>query len=479
MKNFKRQEILSVGIDIGTSTTQLIFSKIILENLASSFNIARIAIIGKDIMYRSKVYFTPLTLDDRIDLENVIEIIDYEYKNAKIDKKDIAIGAVIITGETARRANANEVLHKLSGYAGDFVVATAGPDLESIISGKGAGTDKISKDMNAVVANIDIGGGTSNLAVFDHGEAITAGCMDIGGRLIKLDETKEIIYINEKIKKIIENENLNISIGKQADEKEISKLAKIMVRQIEAAVGVCPKDQYYNMMLTGKDMPLKKPIQYITFSGGVADVVYHQHDNEDVFKYQDIGVILAHEIKHSIIFKELHVMEPEETIRATVVGAGSHTADISGSTIEYDESILPIKNIPVVKIPTDLNKEKIDFDKELAKRIEWFRIDGKQQKIAVSFEGTPSPSFKQVEAYAEQLISGMKEVINSKHPIIILVENDMAKALGQTIRRMLGRKYPMICIDSVKAGEGDYIDVGNPIAGGVVLPVIVKTLVFQ
>ncbi|MDR1421665.1 MAG: ethanolamine ammonia-lyase reactivating factor EutA, partial [Coriobacteriales bacterium] len=158
MENFTKQEILSVGIDIGTSTTQLVFSKILLKNLASAFNIARIAIIGKTIIYRSEIYFTPLTPDDRIDMDAVMKIIDREFRRAGIDKTDIDIGAVIITGETARRANAREAAAKLSGYAGDFVVATAGPELESIIAGKGAGADKYSEEHKAVVANIDIGG---------------------------------------------------------------------------------------------------------------------------------------------------------------------------------------------------------------------------------------------------------------------------------------------------------------------------------
>ena len=188
------ETILSVGIDIGTSTTQLIISRLTLVNQAAPFTVPRIAITDKEILYRSKIYFTPLRSDTVIDTEKVREIVDAEYRASGFERSQIQTGAVIITGETARKEIAREVLQALSGYAGDFVVATAGPDLESILAARGAGADQYSKEHHCSVLHFDIGGGTSNMSLFDHGELIATGCLNVGGRLLKFDASGRLTY---------------------------------------------------------------------------------------------------------------------------------------------------------------------------------------------------------------------------------------------------------------------------------------------
>lgn len=479
MGDFRKQELLSVGVDIGTSTTQLVFSNIMIENLASSFNIARIEIVDKEIIYRSKIYFTPLIDNNHIDMERVIQIVDTEFASAGINRKDVDIGAVIVTGETARRDNANEVLQKMSGYAGDFVVATAGPELESIISGKGAGADRPSKEENIVVANIDIGGGTSNIAVFDRGQAVSAGCIDIGGRLVKFDTEGKVIYINNKIEQIIQKEVIPIRIGSKPTELALRTLAKIMVHELEILAGLAPKDDYYDLLITQKEMHYKSKVDALMFSGGVADIYYNHADEKDIYKYGDIGIILAQEMKNSKIFNSVRIDRPIETIRATVVGAGSHTSNISGSTITYDGELLPMKNIPVIKIPEVAEKNLATLSEEIRKRLDWFKLEGELQNVAFAMRGINSPSFKQVEEYAKAILEGAESICKENRPLLLLVEADMAKALGYTVRRLLKYKSKLICVDSIEVEDGDYVDFGNPIAGGMVLPVVVKTLIFK
>lgn len=476
-----KEELLSVGIDIGTSTTQLIFSKLTVENTASNFSVPRISIVDKEIIYKSHVYFTPLISATEINGEEIKAIVESEYKKANIDKDDIQTGAVIITGETARKENANDVLHALSGFAGDFVVATAGPDLESIISGKGAGAHIYSKEHSTTVVNIDIGGGTSNLSLFKRGEVVDTGCLDIGGRLIKIDVTsKEVTYISPKIEKIIDDNNLNILVGTKITIEKVEPIVNIMKDIIVESIGLKKKSELFDFMVTNKSISLNEDIKNVSFSGGVADYIYYEGSIDDYFKYGDLGILLGQAIKNCEELKNINVIKPLETIRATVVGAGSHTTEVSGSTITYTNDAFPIKNLPILKLSLeDENGGSNDISKAIKNKLNWFKLENNLQKIAIAFNGQKNPSFEKVMEYARGIVEGMSEIVEKKLPFIVIVENDMAKVLGQSIYALLDYKTDIVCLDSIKVENGDYIDIGKPIADGKVLPVVIKTLVFN
>lgn len=472
-----KETLLTVGIDLGTSTTQLVLSELTVENFASAFTVPRISISDKKVIYRSDIIFTPLLNQSEIDAEPIKAFVAEQYRQAGIHKQDIQMGAVIITGETARKSNANNVLRALSGYAGDFVVATAGPDLESIIAGKGAGAQTYSETKRKPVVNLDIGGGTTNLAVFKDGEVIDTACFDIGGRLIKLDQQQKITYIAPKIQEIINKKGLTLHLGDQATEQNLLPIISELVAVLENSIGLGTQSPFYQLLVTNHPLRKGEELPIVTFSGGVADCLNTTSTN--LFKYGDIGLLLGKYLRKSLIFSEKEVLESAETIRATVVGAGSHTAEISGSTIAYREQILPVKNIPILKLAQeDETLTVTELGQRIQENLNWHRIEETPQ-IALAIRGMSNPTFADIQRYGQGIVEGLASLVAEQIPIIVMVDEDMAKALGHALSAHLPKDYPFICLDSVKVENGDYVDIGLPVAEGAVLPVIVKTLVFN
>ena len=210
------QSITSVGIDIGTTTTQLVISRLTIENTASGTLVPHVEITDKEVIHRSKIYFTPLLDRDLINAVAVSKIVETEYLAAGLTPEKIDTGAVIITGETAKKENAKAIIDALAGYAGDFVVATAGANLEGIYAGKGSGAAAFSAQRHQVVVNIDVGGGTSNYAMFHEGKAVETTCLNVGGHLIELEPKGDrITYISEPGKIALQSSGQRLQVGER------------------------------------------------------------------------------------------------------------------------------------------------------------------------------------------------------------------------------------------------------------------------
>ena len=475
-----KEQILSAGIDIGTTTTQLVFSQLTLENTASLISVPRIEIIDKEVVFRSEIHFTPLKSQQEIDDKKIRTLIEQDYRSAGITPEQVQTGAVIITGEAARKQNAESVLQALSGLAGEFVVATAGPTLEGIIAGKGAGACQESKKRGATIANLDIGGGTTNIAVFRNGEVIDTACLDIGGRLIRFSDGRgEVSYIADKLRSLTRSMNLSIAENQPLDGAIVETITNRMATILEEILGLVPVSPQLATMLTDHDLKRDYRIDYVSFSGGVADCIQNTNNGED-FRYGDIGVVLGRAIANSKIPQQLKILQAVETIRATVVGAGSHTTGISGSTISVSPGVLPLQNIPVLKLSAeDENLPLPQWGEAIFSKVQWFNLEGEKQNLALAFNGTKNLSFTEVTILAREIIQGMKEVLCKTCPLVVVIEKDLAKVLGQTLRRQLEFKKDVICIDTIKVENGDYIDIGRELVDGNVVPVIVKTLVFD
>ena len=473
--------ILSVGIDVGTSTTQVVFSKLQMDNAGGYFSVPRVAIVDKEVVYKSEVYMTPLKTDVLIDTEALRDIVAAEFRKAGYRPEDTDSGAVIITGESARKENSDAVLKSLSDFAGDFVVSAAGPDMESLIAGKGSGAWQYSMDHHCRVVNLDIGGGTTNVVLFEDGETLARGCLDIGGRLIRMNPQGIITKVSPAAAVMAQAAGVSVSVGDRCDELKLTAVTRQMATALNAYLGVGTKDidAILRQIKTpgSSDFPVPEKIQAVFFSGGVADLIYHE--SADTWVYGDIGVLLGRAIRESRLFTDFQKMEPGETIRATVVGAGTYTTTISGSTITYSDDIFPLKNIPVIKLDEELQEACFAGETEpVIRRIQWVLGQNDEEHFILAMPGKRNPGYMEMKRAAASIRQIMDRVQPPGEPILLVIESDIAKAMGQMIRQQPDLKRQVVAIDSIHVEDGEYVDMGKPMMNGMVIPVVVKTLIF-
>lgn len=495
--------ILSVGIDVGTSTTQVVFSKLQMDNAGGYFSVPRVAIVDKEVVYKSEIYMTPLKTDVLIDTEALRDIVAAEFRKAGYRPEDTDSGAVIITGESARKENSDAVLKSLSDFAGDFVVSAAGPDMESLIAGKGSGAWQYSMDHHCRVANLDIGGGTTNVVLFEDGETAARGCLDIGGRLICMDSQGMITKVSPAAAVMAQAAGVSVHVGDRGDEKALSAVTRQMAAALNVYLGVgvpvggeadtAKSDAAGHRTAGGiedieallkqiktpgsSDFPVPEKVQAVFFSGGVADLIYHE--SADTWAYGDIGVLLGRAIRESRLFTDFQKMEPGETIRATVVGAGTYTTTISGSTITYSDDIFPLKNIPVIKLDEALQEACFAGDTEpVIRRIQWVLGQNDEDRFILAMPGKRDPGYTEMKRAAAAIRQIMDRVQPPGEPILLVIESDIAKAMGQMIRQQPDLKRQVVAIDSIHVEDGEYVDMGKPMMNGMVIPVVVKTLIF-
>ncbi len=458
----------SVGIDIGTTTTQLVFSCLHIANTLPGHMAPKLEIIAREILYRSKIYFTPLLDQFTIDYQAVRNIIDKEFQHAGLKTTDIHTGAVIVTGQSAKKNNAAEITHTLAGFSGNFVVAAAGPHIESLLAGRGAGAAARSAGQGNVVANIDIGGGTANIAVFKNGAAIDSCCFNIGGRLIKVASDGTVTYIANDLVSFIDQLGLIIRPGESVTIQQLQHLAVALAYVLLSAVS--PADEQGQQLLVTEKLRLNYTIDEIMFSGGVADYVYHDGPAgslAEICRYGDIGPLLGAAVRQIFAHSPVPVIRPRETIRATVIGAGVQSLRLSGSTVLVNRDLLPLKNIPVVKI-NDLSDQAT-----IIRLIQVMVRESRPEGIALAI-GQIKPTSDCINCAAGQIRDIYKAFEGLL--LVIIIRNDCALALGQAVGTLVHNNNIM-CLDQVPVDEGDYIDIGLPIDNKAV-PVVIKTLLF-
>lgn len=468
--------IRSIGIDVGTTTTQVIFSRLELVNRAAVSQVPHYEFTKREILYQSPVIFTPIDFEGRIREEELLDFILEQYRVAGVKPEEIESGAVIITGETSKARNARPAVMKLAETLGNFVVATAGPHLESIIAGQGSGAGELSRTTIGRVLNIDIGGGTANYVMFEAGEVVSSACLNIGGRLLETDQHGRVVRAHAPGKLVCK-----ALFGSQVDPLSLNQQQLVQVTDLMAdllyqvTIGQ-PSDLAKQLLMTDP-LPTSGLLNALTISGGVGTCVYQPVTDDELFKFGDIGPLLARAINRHAGFAKLPVKAPKQTIRATVIGAGAHTLSLSGSTIWLKDVPLPIRNIPVIH--TRVSGVSLDPEELISawqQALTQHDLSAGHDSYALTLPADVPVTYQAIQSCVKALGDFSQRYPNSQ-PLIVIAQQDLGKVLGMLLQPHLGGRT-LAVIDEVVTREGDYIDIGNPLFGGEIVPITVKSLAF-
>jgi ethanolamine utilization protein EutA len=470
--------LTTVGIDIGSSGTQVIFSRVNLRRLAEDLT-SRYYVVSRETLFQSPVALTPYQSEERIDAEKLGAIIDDAYAAARLHPDNIDTGVVILTGEALRRENAQGIAAILSEQGGEFVTATAGHHMESMLAAYGSGAARVSSDEHKRILNIDIGGGTTKLGLVENGKVIATAAVHIGGRL-QVVENGRIVRLDPAGKHHAKRAGFSWNRGDAIDIADMQKVADGMADALVAALTARPMPHdVAHLYLTDPIAELGR-IDGIMFSGGVSEYVYERESRD----FGDMGPRLGRAIRERIARGAFPwpVLPAGECIRATALGASEYSVQLSGNTsyISAPGVLLPRRNLQVL-LPPFACDETIDSEK-LAKAIRdhmtAFDVDA-EREVALALRWTGMPSYERLAAFAEGIRRGLAERIARKQPLFIMLDGDVAQTLGHILREELRVDSEMLVIDGVVLWDFDYIDLGRIRMPSYTVPVTIKSLVFS
>jgi ethanolamine utilization protein EutA len=470
-------ELTTVGIDIGSSTSHLLFARVLLQRQTQGLS-SRFSVVHRQAIWRSPIMLTPFRSDGTIDAAKLGAFIADCYRAADIATGDIDSGAVILTGEAIKQKNARVIDEMLAEQAGKFVCATAGHRLEAMLAAHGAGAVRLSRERGECILHVDVGGGTTKLALIDRGTILGVAAVAVGGRLIAADESGAFTRLEESARMVAHALGIPadpVTLAAPAQRQAIAKkLAAIAADHILGE----STDALTEALLLTPALPRGTEPAAISFSGGVAEYFFGYEGRD----YGDIARPLAEELRAELKRRTaLKLIDPGERIRATAIGASQFTVQVSGKTIHLPRSgVLPVRNVPVVHLGFDFsgafNEEEVAA--ALRAGLDRLDLDGDAQ-VAVAFAWAGDPDYPRLAAAGRAIMAALAPEGRPARPLFLMIDGDIAKNMGRILTEELGFSGDLVAIDGVELKELDFIDVGNLISPPGVVPVVVKTLLFS
>jgi ethanolamine utilization protein EutA len=460
-------QLSSVGVDIGSSTSHLAFSLLKLEQRD-----ARYVVIDREVVYESEILLTPYSDAETIDADALGKFIAAQYERANITPDLIDTGALILTGVAVRRKNARAIGELFSQQTGKFVAVSAGDSLETTMAAYGSGAAARS-EVGITVMNVDIGGGTSKIAICKDGKVVDVTAVDIGARLVAFDSENRVTRIEEAGKLFAKELGIPLALGRPLAPDDKRALAAHMADRLFAAMRTGQSD-----LLRLDPIGFTEPIDAVTFSGGVSEYVY----GKDFSDYGDLGPLLAAEIRARAESWGPDLAEPFEGIRATVIGASQYTIQVSGATIYVTPAdILPQRNVPVIAPKLANEDDEIDpqaIADAIAGALKRLDLTESETPVALCFRWAGSATFQRLSAFCRGVIDGFAPLLARGLPLVLVGDGDVGGLIGIHCKEESKLANPIISIDGVELKEFDYVDIGAMIPQSGAVPVVIKSLVF-
>jgi ethanolamine utilization protein EutA len=473
MQDEETLRLTSVGVDIGSSTSHLVFSRLELTLEGSRYRVTK-----REVLNESEILLTPYVDDTRIDVEALGAFINRQYKTAKINRDEVDTGALILTGVAVRRRNARAIAELFAQEAGKFVAVSAGDGLEATMAAHGSGAVAHSAKIGGVVLNIDIGGGTSKFAVCNNGKVQEVSAIDIGARLLAFDSEGAIVRIEDAGRKHAKWAGFTVELGEKIPPAHLTKMVAGMVDKLFAMLKPQAIAEDIKGLLRLPPLAYGGEIDCVMFSGGVSEFIY----NREKTTFGDLGPAIAKEIHDRIAALDLLVMEPAARIRATVIGASQYTVQVSGNTVFISpEDAVPVRNIAVVAPEFPLDAD--DFTPEAVRDATLTalrRLDllSGRQPAAVAFHWEGSATFFRLQAFCSGVAEGWKDILAKGHPLVLVNDGDIGGIIGLHFQEELKMQNPVISIDGIALNDFDFIDIGALIPSSGSVPVVIKSLIF-
>jgi ethanolamine utilization protein EutA len=468
-------QLISVGIDVGSSTSHMVISRIVLERTTTRYIVAE-----RTILHESDILLTPYTDDLTIDDVTLGAFIHEQYKKANVTPDQIDTGALILTGLAVRRRNARAIADLFAEQAGKFVSVSAGDGLESMLAAFGSGAVLRARRQGSRLLHLDIGGGTTKIAICEEGEVKSVTAIDVGARIICLDSEGKVARIEAAGERFAKELDIELTVGQKPAPDALEKIANCMAQHLCDAAML----NAHQLAPATMDLLRLSPLEgaripdLVTFSGGVSEYVYGRETRE----FGDLGSLLAKAVRQRIESTGAKIEEPDEGIRATVVGASQYTVQVSGSTIYVQpQSILPLRNLPVVVLDFDLEPDVLD-SKAIAHAVTMglrrLDLQDATEAVALFYRFAGSALYRRMDAFCEGVTNALASRIAAGSPVVLIGEGDVGGLIGIHFHRERNLSVPIVSIDGITLKEFDFVDIGELLPTASAAPVVIKSLVF-